>query len=82
MRKFKFNTDEPIEIELYKNGFQYAKYKARLKAIKVKRGEYDQIIFEEVPPIVKVEFMNNDETDPLEIETALGDKFIIPITDK
>ena len=61
MRKFKFNIDEPIEIELYSGGMQYAKYTVRLKTIELKKGKYDKIIFEEIPAIVKVEFMNKDK---------------------
>jgi hypothetical protein len=53
MRSFKFNIDEPIIMELYNGGLQYAKYKAILKTIRCEKGKKDIIIFEEVPIINK-----------------------------
>ena len=51
MRKFKFNIDEPIELELYNGGLLFAQYKAKLKTIKAEKGKLDRIIFEEIPTI-------------------------------
>ena len=53
MRKFKFNTGEIIEIEIYNGGLLYAKYKVTLKTIEVERNKLDKIVFEEVQIINK-----------------------------
>jgi len=50
MRKFKFNIDEPIEIQLYNGGMLFGQYKARLKTIQLEKGKKDLIIFEQIAP--------------------------------